>query len=79
MSDGLSPLARLRALVSTPQFGLLSTAFFACLYTWPFLTMDRPAAIFGYTFALWAVHIVLIALTGYATQRTAAEAEGEER
>ena len=78
MSEGPSLLTRTRTFVSSLQFSLLSTAFFACAYTWPFLTMDKPAKVFRFIFVAWAVHIAIIALTGYATRRTEAEAEGDE-
>ena len=60
---------RLLAFLAGPEFGLLSTIGFACLYTWPFLTFDRPSATFQFIFLAWCAHIALIAATSFATQR----------
>ncbi len=73
---------RLFRLLAGPEFGLLSTAIFAGLYTWPFLTFDRPSATFRFIFTAWVLHIALIAATSFARKRLedgAAAGESDER
>jgi len=69
--------SRLFKFLAGPEFGLLSTLLFAGLYTWPFLTFDRPSTTFRFIFAAWAAHIFLIGVTSFATKRIEdAEAAG---
>lgn len=60
---------RLLKFLAGPELGVSSTLFFAGLYTWPFLTFDRPGATFRFIFAAWLVHIALIGLTSFASKR----------
>jgi hypothetical protein len=71
-------MARTRWLefLSGPEFGLLSTLLFAGLYTWPFLTFDRPSATFRFIFTAWCAHIALIAATNFVGKRLEASADG---
>jgi len=54
---------------SGPEFGLLSTLVFAGVYTWPFLTFDRPSATFRFLFLAWVLHIALIAAMSFASKQ----------
>ena len=60
---------RLIKFLAGHELGVSSTLLFAGLYTWPFLTFDRPSATFRFIFAVWAVHIVLIGITSFASKR----------
>jgi hypothetical protein len=66
------------------ELGLSSTAIFVGLYTWPFLTFDKPSVTFRFIFVVWVLHIALIAATSYARRRIedgagAAASDGDER
>jgi hypothetical protein len=61
--------SRLLKFLAGHELGLVSTLVFAGLYTWPFLTFDRPSATFRFIFAAWILHIVLIATASYASKR----------
>lgn len=67
--------ARWLTFLAGPEFGLLSTLLFAGLYTWPFLTLERPSATFRFIFLAWAAQIAWIALTNLV--RTQLEASVE--
>jgi hypothetical protein len=60
---------RLIKFLAGHELGVSSTLLFAGLYTWPFLTFDRPSATFRFIFAVWAAHIVLISITSFASKR----------
>jgi hypothetical protein len=66
---------RFLKVLAGPEFGVLSTLLFAGLYTWPFLTFDRPSATFRFIFATWGIHILLILATSFASKRLEASAD----
>ena len=45
---------------------------FAGLYTWPLLTFDTPSVTFKFTFAVWALHVALIAATSFTSKKLSA-------
>jgi hypothetical protein len=60
-----------------PELGLLSTLLFAGLYTWPLLAFQRAGSTFRFLFAVWGLHILVIALTSFAGRRLEASEQGE--
>lgn len=60
---------RLLRLLVSPELSLLSPLLFGCLYTWPLLTSDRPSKTVLFIFLVWCVHVAVMGLTHYASNK----------
>jgi hypothetical protein len=60
---------RLYEFLASSELGLTTTAFFVILYCWPLLTFTRSSTTFVYYFVVWGLHVALIALMRFASDR----------
>ncbi len=60
---------RLYRFLAGPELGLTTTVVFALLYCWPFLVFNRASKTFVFLFAVWVLHVALIALMRFACCR----------
>jgi CheY-like chemotaxis protein len=68
--------ARLLAVSSGARVWAAEHTAVRCLYTWPFLTFERPSATFRFIFLVWAAQIAWIAATNLVRTRLEAGADG---